>query len=152
MSTKFDHNSARLLRIETGITQKDFAKKAGLHAPDLSKFERGHAVPSDETITKIAKLLEVEPKQLYKETITARLPEGEGARLGSIDSEQVMDALPLPVDESSDNSAKNSLNKKSLQTLVNNPHYMLIIDKFDSGAFLVRHKGVLYRATLTELV
>ncbi|HEY0515404.1 MAG TPA: helix-turn-helix transcriptional regulator [Thermoanaerobaculia bacterium] len=45
---------ARLFRALAGDTQKEFAKKAGLHAVLLAHYERGHVEPSPDHLARLA--------------------------------------------------------------------------------------------------
>ena len=46
-------------RTEKGLSQDELAKKAGMHAVQFSRYERGQSVPSIEVVQKIADVLEV---------------------------------------------------------------------------------------------
>ncbi|WP_411741232.1 helix-turn-helix domain-containing protein [Rhodococcus sp. IEGM 1408] len=49
------------LRVHAGLLQADAASAAGLRQPQLSKMERGVAVPREELCEPLARVYEVEP-------------------------------------------------------------------------------------------
>lgn len=49
----------RTLREQHGMTQEDLARKLGVKYPAVSKWERGMAYPSMNTVIKIAELFQV---------------------------------------------------------------------------------------------
>ncbi len=55
----------KLLRVEKGWSQTDLAREAGLSQPFVSHLERNAAAPSMPTIEKLAKVLDVDPGELF---------------------------------------------------------------------------------------
>jgi transcriptional regulator with XRE-family HTH domain len=57
-------NNVRLLRLRLKISQEELAFRAGLHRTYVGGVERGERNPSILTIAKIAKALDVNPREL----------------------------------------------------------------------------------------
>lgn len=57
----------RTLRGERGITQEEFAARAGISVSFASMLERGERSPSYETLLQLAEALEVSPGELFRE-------------------------------------------------------------------------------------
>jgi transcriptional regulator with XRE-family HTH domain len=53
-------------RKRLGLSQEELAKRSGLQAGEISRFERGKRDPRVSTLEKLAAALEVEPWQLLK--------------------------------------------------------------------------------------
>lgn len=60
MSRKFEGDKIKKMRLEKGITQKDFASLVGISNSYLSDIEIGRTSPSLKTLLKIAEALDVE--------------------------------------------------------------------------------------------
>ena len=54
----------RQLRAESGLKQKDIAKKIGVDIPMYSRFEHGERRPKRETVVKLAKIYGTDVEQL----------------------------------------------------------------------------------------
>ncbi len=57
------------LRKEMKLSQQDLAKMIGVHFTNLGKYERDEAIPSADTLNKLAKALEVSSDFLLNGTI-----------------------------------------------------------------------------------
>jgi phage repressor protein C with HTH and peptisase S24 domain len=63
------------LRLEKNLTQKELAKRSGLHWTSISSYERNLETPSYRTIVKLAEGLRVEPEALFREPdVEASIP------------------------------------------------------------------------------
>jgi len=56
----------RRLRIQKGISQKEFADQVGLHPAQYNRYEKGENVPATETLGKLADALGVSVDYLYE--------------------------------------------------------------------------------------
>jgi transcriptional regulator with XRE-family HTH domain len=65
MDITFRPNKLIELRRARGLTQTAFAEAVGLSRIGYHNLERGHSVPSASTLIKIARLLEIDPKELF---------------------------------------------------------------------------------------
>lgn len=54
----------RNARIESGLTQLEVAKKAGVHPNTIAKIERGIQEPSYSTLKQLAKVLDIDLNKL----------------------------------------------------------------------------------------
>ena len=59
-------------RQEAGLSQEKLAEKVGIRPETVSRLERGHSLPSIETIAKISKVLSVELHELVNLGPTTR--------------------------------------------------------------------------------
>jgi transcriptional regulator with XRE-family HTH domain len=57
---------AKLLREALGLSQEEFASKAGLHRTYISQFERELRNPTFTTLLKISATLKISPRQLLE--------------------------------------------------------------------------------------
>ena len=55
------------IRVAKGLSQGDVEKRSGLLRCYISRVENGHTVPSIENLDRIAKALEIETYQLFRE-------------------------------------------------------------------------------------
>lgn len=53
------------MRIETGMTQKEFANKLDIPVSTYSNYENGNRVPNNETLNKIAEILGISPLKFF---------------------------------------------------------------------------------------
>ncbi len=58
MDPKVLGKKIKVARVEQDLNQTDFAKKIGANQKSVSRYENGLSVPTLETMTKIAKVLE----------------------------------------------------------------------------------------------
>jgi transcriptional regulator with XRE-family HTH domain len=58
----------RGLRAERGLTQEEFASRAGISISFVSMLERGERSPSYETLLQLAEALDVPPGELFRDT------------------------------------------------------------------------------------
>jgi transcriptional regulator with XRE-family HTH domain len=56
----------KLFRFHRALSQADLAKKAGISIPFLSDIERGNKWPYPETLTSLAKALDIEVFELFR--------------------------------------------------------------------------------------
>ena len=56
----------KYIRKQRGLTQEQLAEKVGIGTPNISYIECGKFAPAIDTLEKIAKILNVEPYELYK--------------------------------------------------------------------------------------
>lgn len=63
---EIDAEKMRLLREERVLSQRELARLAGITHTTLWRLENGFRVARPKTIRKLAKALEVEPKELLK--------------------------------------------------------------------------------------
>lgn len=56
----------KYIRKQRGLTQEQLAEKVGIGTPNISYIECGKFAPAIDTLEKIAKILHVEPYELYK--------------------------------------------------------------------------------------
>ena len=81
----------RRLRVERFLSQRELARRAGLHPATLTRLEARAAAPSTRTVRGLAAALGVEPRDLTTPDEVAelrRIPRGPGA----IDEERTGDA------------------------------------------------------------
>jgi transcriptional regulator with XRE-family HTH domain len=57
----------REMRRRAAMTQVELAREAGLSMMTLSRIERGESEPRASTLRKLAKALEVRPRDLFEE-------------------------------------------------------------------------------------
>lgn len=62
------------LRLERGLSQQEFAARAGAHVTYISRLERGEAAPGLDLLDHLARALEVPLAQLLPSTKTDSLP------------------------------------------------------------------------------
>jgi transcriptional regulator with XRE-family HTH domain len=62
----------RTQRLQKGLSQGDIEKKTGLLRCYLSRVENGHTVPSLDTLSKIARALDVPITQFFADESTSR--------------------------------------------------------------------------------
>lgn len=62
-------DNIRKIRVERGVTQKDFAKRVGIPYQTYNNYERGFRTPSPETLLKIAKGLGVSIEKFFEESV-----------------------------------------------------------------------------------
>lgn len=56
-----------LALLDEGLTQREVSKKSGVNESRLSLIKNGRLIPSKAEAEKIAKLLECDPSDLFKE-------------------------------------------------------------------------------------
>jgi len=75
----------RQLRMQKGISQKDFAHQIDLNYPQYNRYEKGETLPSAETLTKLADALNVTVDYLLEgkseDAATARFEDTDLLRL-----------------------------------------------------------------------
>ena len=98
----------RYYRLAKRLTQKDLAAKAGTTQQRVALFEKGAAVPSTETLVKIANALEVTVYDL-DESLCVNLSEKDLSALDRIQEEN--DALTIGYE------IINSLNQRGINVL-----------------------------------
>ena len=63
-----DHIGKRIVLLRGEMSQKDLAKRSGIHRVQLSKYETGKAVPSDEVLQRLATALECDSLDILGST------------------------------------------------------------------------------------
>jgi ribosome-binding protein aMBF1 (putative translation factor) len=61
-ATRFEHEVMRAIirrRIETGFSQKEIARRAGMQQSAVARFEAGNTSPTLETVSRIASALKI---------------------------------------------------------------------------------------------
>src|ERR1035437_2036977 len=66
--------SIRAFRLQKGLSQRDIEKKTGLLRCYLSRVENGHTVPSLDTLSKIARALDLPITQFFADDSQGKLP------------------------------------------------------------------------------
>lgn len=64
IKVRFGRN-VRKLRVALGVSQEEFADRAGLHRTYISGMERGKRAPTIEVVEKLAKALNVRAGALF---------------------------------------------------------------------------------------
>lgn len=64
IKVRFGRN-VRRLRVALGVSQEEFADRAGLHRTYISGMERGKRAPTIEVVEKLAKALDVPAGALF---------------------------------------------------------------------------------------
>lgn len=57
----------KILRVMTGLSQIEIARKAGITQAFVSLIETNKAIPAGETKEKLARILKTQPEQLFPE-------------------------------------------------------------------------------------
>ena len=91
----------RSFRQRRGLSQGDLEKRSGLMRCYISRVENGHTVPSLETLTRIARALETELSDMFRESASPDSGEHEfldelRSHLPSLttrDREQILDMV-----------------------------------------------------------
>lgn len=60
-------NQLKAIRVQAGLKQSYVAGRLGISTPLLGFWENGRVDPKPEQIRRLAKVLEVHPKQLFTE-------------------------------------------------------------------------------------
>lgn len=74
ITVRFGQN-VRMLRKATGLSQDEFADKAGVHRTFMSGIERGKRAPTIVVVERLANALGVDPGVLFADPAA---PSGEG--------------------------------------------------------------------------
>jgi predicted nucleotidyltransferase len=73
----------RRARERAGLSQRELARRAGIHQPNVSAIERGRVVPSEETLRRLLDAVRVRPSVMLarqRERIRQIVAEHRGAR------------------------------------------------------------------------
>jgi len=69
--------SIRAFRLQKGFSQGDIEKKTGLLRCYLSRVENGHTIPSLDTLSKIARALDLPITQFFTDDAVGRQSKGQ---------------------------------------------------------------------------
>jgi uncharacterized protein len=73
----------RRARERAGLSQRELARRAGIHQPNVSAIERGRVVPSEETLRRLLDAVRIRPSVMLarqRERIRQIVAEHRGAR------------------------------------------------------------------------